>query len=285
MVEKVETLLNELRGHRAIEFLRGPASDSTAVSERNSFSNSEWVMTVYSQSFTLLEVAEDHAFAFVRCMQSPTLSFSCWTNVRGVLESSALSAWLMDPEIDAVTRVQRSLAFRYEGLSQQLKLLKIKGMDGEHERLAQRIDSIEIQAIEAGYDPVNDRNGRRIGIGQTMPPSTEIIEQSLGVGEAYRLLSAVAHGHSWALMRLGMKEVHDESLSTWDNIHKGTNGFQKHIDPTFVAYLVLNLTTAITKAMWSAYLIMGLDRQGLRSVCESHFTDIGLSDAVKFWRQ
>jgi hypothetical protein len=66
--------------------------------------------------------------------------------------------------------------------------------------LLDRIDELDRFAISLGYPPVVDSKGKRKGICQRMSNATDMIEETLGLGNKYRMLSAVAHGHWWAIM-------------------------------------------------------------------------------------
>ena len=166
---------------------------------------------------------------------------------------------MLDADITVQIRVQRSLAFRYEGLGQQLKFLKSIGKHDEHDKLVRRIDSIESAAIALGFNKVIDGRGRRIGIGRVMPRVTEIIGDVLDEEETYRLLSAMAHGHLWALHPLGMRTVNSQSTASWDSVHADTKATQKHLRPEAISYLCVVTASVFTKALWrAAYLLIGM---------------------------
>ena len=285
MVQKFQLFLNDLHEFRRIHIAHGPAVHSLAASEKALFADPERLMTVYSQGIVLLELTEDHAESFIRCVAEPALSFAVWTNVRTVLESSALAAWLLDEHISVKERVQRSLAFRYEGLEQQRKLLNSIGRHKERDGLMQRIDSIEQSAVSLGYSSVVDKNQKRIGIGQVMPPITEIIRDVLDEETTYRILSGVAHGHSWALTQLGMQVLDTQNCTAWDAIDANTKSVQKHLRPEGVGYLCAIVATAYTKALWHTAHLFDWNPNHLEGILERNFDRMNLTEAVRHWRK
>jgi hypothetical protein len=284
MVQDFKSFMAELHEFRQVHGAQGPTTNSLATSESTTFSDPEKAMTAYAQGMVLLEVAEDQADAFIRCVTNPALSFAAWTTVRSVIEASALAAWLLDAAITVQMRVQRSLAFRYEGLEQQLKFLKSIGEHQEHDQLVQRIDSIELAAIALGFNKVVDNKNQRIGIGQVMPSATKIIGDVLDEEQTYRLLSAVAHGHFWALHQLGMQTVNSQNTASWDSIHANTKAVQKHLRPEGVGYLCVITASVFTKALWRAAYLFGWDITQLKEILENNFDRLQFSAAVRHWR-
>jgi hypothetical protein len=54
---------------------------------------------------------------------------------------------------------------------------------------------VEQDALSLGYQKFIDKKGDVNGIARRMPTITQLISQTLDEEPAYRLLSAVAHGH------------------------------------------------------------------------------------------
>ena len=103
---------------------------STAARERQTFAKPQLITSVHSQGIIRIEVAGDHMIALGRAIAEPVLVFPAWVCVRALLEASASAAWLLDPGIDADTRVRRSYSLRFEGLSQQKKIAHTQGPGG-----------------------------------------------------------------------------------------------------------------------------------------------------------
>ena len=66
--------------------------------------------------------------------------------------------------------------------------------------------------IHAPTPPIVNKKGKRLGIGQKMPSATEVVKLMLDEEEMYRLLSAVTHGHDWAIRGLGFSPVLEGDL-------------------------------------------------------------------------
>jgi len=180
-----------------------PAEGSPAAKELATYSDQELVLTAYAQADFLTEAASEHVASFRRTAVEPALAMAPWACVRAVIESSALASWLLDPSVECGERVKRSFAFRYEGVEQQAKLARAVGDHAALENSQKRMDFLEERALALGFTRVLDRKGNRIGVGLSMPPITALAGQVLDEEDTYRLLSAVAHAHIWALHQVG----------------------------------------------------------------------------------
>lgn len=179
-----------------------PHPGSIAAGERETFLNPESLYTVAAIATILLESVGEHVTAFVKTMTEPVEPIACWTCIRSMLESSAISAWLFEPGIDPKTRVGRAFAHRFEGLEQQIKFAKAINLPEAAVREQENhINDMENQAVSLGFTRLRNKKNQLIGIGQQMPSATEMIKRMLDEEVAYRLLSAVAHGHNWAIQQ------------------------------------------------------------------------------------
>lgn len=204
LMEALEEALNET-GRFLTSTGNEPTRGSIAAQELEDFSFRELVLTAYSQGDMLLEGASELVICFIRTCAEPTLPIASWSTVRAAIESCALASWLLDPGIDVKTRVRRSFALRFEGLDQQVKVARAMNHPGNIAASTQRINEVEQTAISVGFEKIVNNQGRRIGIGQAMPSITSIVAETLGEEVAYRLLSAVTHGHHWAIQRLSFE--------------------------------------------------------------------------------
>jgi len=233
-----------------------PSSDSHASKELISFARPESIGTAYSQGMTLIEVAADYGFALKNTLTEPAQSIAPWTCVRGCLEASALSMWLLDSKIDARERVKRSLAFRYEGLEQQAKFAQAtKGKINPND-IEKRIDQIEQVAQGLGFPKIIDRNNKRIGAGQKMLPITQIVIEMLDKEQNYRLLSAMVHAHPWALQHFGFIQTHTDQM-IFENV-KGAY-FEKHISLDSINFLCVETIQCIFQALKTNFELFGWD--------------------------
>ena len=224
----------------------------------------ERITDAYIQVNLLFEGAADHLIAFTKTVTEPATTIAPWTCVRALLESCALTAWLTDPTIDATIRVQRSFAFRYEGLDQQVKCLRAFGNTADADQMVNRIAEVERDALGLGYPPIVNGKGKRIGIAQQMPAITNIIKDTLTEEATYRLMSAMAHGHMWAYRHLGFKLVDDV----------GAPILEKHLDPFLVQYLCVKSANTFAKPVWLKGRLFGWDMQEIKTAFASAFADL-----------
>ena len=71
------------------------------------------------------------------------------------------------------------MAMRYETLMAQRKLANVDGTAALVSEIDRRVEEIARIAMQLGYPPINDRNGRRISIGRQKPSITDMIDQQL----------------------------------------------------------------------------------------------------------
>lgn len=233
-----------------------PFPNSQASKELSSFARPESIGTAYSQAATLIEVAADYAFALKSTLTEPAQSIAPWTCVRGCLEATSLSMWLFDIKINASERVQRSLAFRYEGLEQQAKLAETTKGIVDSKDIQKRIDQIEQVAQNLGFPRVLDKNNKRIGVGQKMPTVTKVVIEMLNKEQNYRLLSAMVHAHPWALQHFGFIQTHTDQM-IFENV-KGAY-FEKHISLDSINFLCVETIQCIFEALKMNFQLFGWD--------------------------
>lgn len=229
----------------------------------------------------LIEFGGDHLTAFVKHSTEPVEAIACWTCVRSMLESCALSAWLFDPTADAHTRVGRTFALRYEGLEQQATFGRTAKIDPkEIASLETHIDDVEKVALSLGFTAVQDKKHRRIGIAQQMPKTTHMIGDVLGEEKMYRLLSAVAHGHFWAIHGLGFAPA--DTLVNVGN--RGLRAFTKTPNLNGFGLLGLCVMSSLARPLWNYCNYFGWDRLRLEETFENVADKLRMTTARRFWR-
>jgi hypothetical protein len=192
-----------------------------------------------------------------------------------MLEPCALAAWILDPRIDATARISRVLALRYEGMSQHIKAARASGAtQAEIDLIANRISRVEQDALALGYPPVRDRKGRCIGIAQPMPSTTELIGSVLNEEKIYRVLSAVSHGHSWAIRQLCYIEVGSEGRF---------RRFEKQVSIEGVTWQGLVAARSFGRALWHRCLYLGGNRKALAEVLETTLSAFHVGQDGRFW--
>ena len=120
--------------------------------------------------------------------------FAMFTCIRTAMEVAALSCWALEPSIEHVERASRSVALRRKGLDEQSKVLReANELDGS--RLDERYAQIEERIRELRLTRPR------------VPSATELVSRTFGNPMAYRLASAVVHGHSWGLVQVGLEPI------------------------------------------------------------------------------
>ena len=261
-----------------------PTANSQAELELQSFPRQESVKTAYSQGTSLIEVVADQTIAFTKTATEPVQTVAPWTCVRALLEASALACWLLDPKTDVRARIQRSLAFRYEGLSQQVKFGRALRANADVAKVLARIDSVERVALGLGFSKVENHKGERTGIGQQMPNTTEIIRDMLDEEANYRLLSAAAHAHHWALQQMSFRSVDEQDASS-ENVGDKDDGrfLEKNIEPLTVAFLCALAGKYFAKPIKLKCSLFGWNPRPLEDILDVAFGRLGIRRESKLW--
>ena len=231
------------------------------------------LLNAYGEGNLLLESAGDHAFALTRLLVEPVTAVAPWTCARGGLEAAALSCWLLEVSVSPRKRVGRSYAYRYDGLREQEKLARASGDQTSLERVVKRIDEVEQQAVELGYQPIVNKHGERVGIAEIMPSKTACIEIAVGQETFYRILSAMAHSQLSALIQLGFLAF-DPTIPTLRR--KGMNA-------DAAAVLLLTAADSLTKPLWARAQLFGLDCARLTQIFARRYGEMGLNETRSHW--
>ena len=251
-----------------------PSENSPAKNELKDFSKPELLKTAYAQGNILIEVSGDQLIAITRSITEPLLTIAPFVSARAILESSAIASWILDTSIDRKKRLERSFAFRYEGLNQQIKYGRSIGNKNEIDKVLSRVDEVEKQALDLGYDPVLDKNGKRIGIAMKMPSITTLVHDVLKEEGSYRFLSSIAHAHPWALQQISFQEV-----------TKGKDlFFEKNIDPVYIFYLCNTVVRVFARSIWNMNNIFGWQEEKLINLFNYVFDSLNMKNQFdRFW--
>lgn len=265
-----------------------PRPGSQAAKELAATSSKHLLETAFSQGSMLIEVAADQAMAFTKTLSNPAQTIAPWTSARSLIESAALGTWLLDNSIDGHVRVKRSLAFRYEGLLQQEKFVKCEGLNDIADAVRKRIEKVEKNALSLGFLHIRDKHQKRIGIGMVMPSVTEIVDQALSKQGIYRLLSAAAHAHFWALNNLSFKPVLNNGIALTFKAASGVqvHPVQKGLHSMNIRGISAEVVSSLAKIVWTKFKIYGWDLQGIIGVLEITYDKIGVKKVdTRFWRK
>lgn len=264
-----------------------PSVGSIAQTESRIPELGKRAIDAHQQGTTLIEVAADHIQAFLKTLTNPVQTIAPFGSVRSVMECCALASWLLDPDIEVRTRVQRSLAFRFEGLTRQATFGEdVSDTDGTT-RVRLRMEKIKKEAIKLGFSPVPNKKQRLAGIGQRMPTITDVISETLNEKPVYRLLSAVVHAHLWALLQVSFRPVGDHKIEQeiCDCHTAGETYFRKDMAIKSAQWLSLKIVTCFAKPLLYRCQLFGYDFDRLRSILDSACYRCGFSETVRFWKQ
>jgi hypothetical protein len=151
----------------------------------------------------------------------PLPVFSHYTLARAAYESSLLTLWLLDPEVDSNERIGRGYAAQVRSLEDMRKFQSDAGMTGEAANAPLLHERLFAAARAAGYVKRN-ATGEEV---LTVPPPNMVDlfnrydRQTVAGMPAwlYRILSGHAHGREWVMMR-GASESDVEGFDTTMNV-------------------------------------------------------------------
>ena len=240
--------------------------------------------TARTISLMLIESGGEHMTAFIKTITEPMEPIACWTCIRSMLEPCARAAWMLDPSIDADTRIKRTFAVRYDGMEQDLKFARTMNQPRQdQDKIKDRIAEVERDAVVLGYPKLRNRKNMRMGIGVKMPLATEIVREILDEEGAFRIFSAVSHGQTGTIRELSFAPVSDAS-STVQLGGGAATAFKKTVDPDRMAWLALIAANAFARPVWYEFTYNGWDRGSLRVVFDATFDRLGAKRTGRFWR-
>ena len=212
-----EVLMGLYDGIVALNNQRTPHQEPGSMADKEQ-ADVKWTHTITtgcSIATLMVESGGEHLTLFGKTITEPVEPLACWTTIRAMLEPCALACWLFDPTIGPEVRAVRVLALQYEGFDEQCKFLRAaKRPPAELDRIKQQIETLESRAVDLGLRLCRNKKGERSGIGMIMPKSTDVIRIMLDMETTYRLLSAVAHGHYWAIIQLGYARPQPQQVVT-----------------------------------------------------------------------
>lgn len=169
-----------------------------------------WLLASMIASWAL-QVAMEEARGFSAVLAPDTTSYAADVVCRGVLETSSLAWWLLDPDIDAQTRLARSLVYRLNSADQTERAIKALELEPEDSRagygeLRQDVKR-DIASVGLTWERRTRDEPRRLFCGKEPLPSYTERAASL-VAKIwpqrklpYAVLSAVTHGELLGLQR------------------------------------------------------------------------------------
>ena len=260
-----------------------PLPGSPFAAELSASRRKESLVSAWSMAVTLIESGGEHMIAFVKAITEPMQPIACWTCIRSMLEPCARAAWLLDPAIDADTRIRRSFAIRFDGMEQDLKLARATNQPRNmREKIENRIVKVERDAVAMGYPKLRDKKGTRIGIGVKMPGATELVKDILDAEAAYRILSAVSHGQAGAIRQLSYTRVSGNGGTSEIGGAQVTN-FEKTVHPDLAAWQGLIAARNIATPVWRQFTYAGWETDPLRGLFEKICDRLQAGPRMRFW--
>ena len=102
--------------------------------------------------------------------------------------------------------------------------------------------------------------------------------------EMYRLLSAVTHGHDWAIRALSFSPVPKGDLRPYVGGAPVTM-YKKTLDVDKLALLGFTAAEALARPVWDECNYAGWDKGRLIGVFERTFDDLQAAPGVRFWNR
>ena len=99
----------------------------------------------------------------------------------------------------------------------------------------------------------------------------------------YRLLSAITHGHDWAIRGLGFRPVPQSYLRSYVGGVPVTM-YEKQVDVDKLVLLGLTAAKAFARPVWDQCNYAGWDNQRLIDVLDSTVDKLGAKSSERFWR-
>ncbi|MGD9116530.1 MAG: hypothetical protein PVJ61_05055 [Dehalococcoidia bacterium] len=232
-----------------------PMPNSIAAVELSSTENAQAIQAAHNSGGILIKFATDQLSAFIRIITEPVLTFAPWTNIRSILEATAISVWLLDETINLNERISRSYAFRCKGLDQRVTFAQATKNPSQLSDAERQRDKVLMKAKGMGLTNY-DKNGK-IKLISPMPNTTNLVRDYLGEEDTYRLLSAMTHAHLWALIALGLSPVAD--------IPNGKL-MEKSLSLNSVGYLTFKALNALQKAIMGKCKLFGWPIEDIKKV-------------------
>jgi hypothetical protein len=255
-----------------------PSAGSPADVEAAGYARPMSVRTAYSTAYLALESARDHLEAVELIVRVGQPSVAHWTSLRGLMEASATAAWLFDPSIAVQERVGRSLALRFNTMSEQRKIAVYTGEAAAVAAMDTRIEELEQEATGLGFPPIRNRKGVRDGVGQRKPAISALAESEFDLRDVYSFLSAIAHCDSAVIAEFGFKRGASEGGMT--TIHRDTN-------PEQLELALANAVMLFARPLWMKVLQYGYDRHRVTTLLNPLFDafSLGTSASVRPWAE
>jgi hypothetical protein len=262
-----------------------PIKGSTLDLDLVSASLPDSIMSALCFGDLALEFAADHLAAFARLLSEPVETLACFTCIRSMLETTAMGTWVLDPALKSNDRVARVFAIRFDAIVQQLKFARCYSVETQKiQSLEARLRMIEQEASDLGYPQFRSRDNKTItGVGVRMPSATDLIRDIHNNEWLYRMLSAVAHGHHWAIVQLGYRDATQDAGPVFAG-GIPVSPYEKRVYVDGLAIVGLHGFLAFARLIWNHARFCGRDLLQLEEILEDVADKMTAKPTVRFWR-
>ena len=199
-----------------------PLLGSPAAREHSVLPGEDAIRTVYSQANVVLTSAADNMAALDRVLTEPVMTFAPWSIGRSILEATSLAMWLLQPNIEPLVRVARSMTLRLNHLEEQLTIARTASISqSDISAIESRIESVKGQARRFGLQATTNKKGKLISFGEQLPSGVQLAKQAFGADNIYRMLSASEHNKIWAVQQLSLRLVGQNKLEQYLSFEGG----------------------------------------------------------------
>lgn len=254
---------------------KAPAKPSFAYLEEEVSQKPESTRTAFYTALLLHDLAVEHARLFLRGLDEK-LPLAVCSSVRVVLENTALALWLLDLGIGAPQRICRVFRYRYRGLDQQRRIRVDRGKDTR---------AIEAKIRRLGQEATNlgVRVGEKRGLPTLarLPAYTDLIaKRDKPFGVLYRVLSAIQHGHDWAIREwcyeLGERTADTEGVANAET--------KKVVHPQYMALASSSIVVDLSSLVLQMAAFMGWDIDLYYRLVEGDATAV-VRSSVSVWQK
>lgn len=260
-----------------------PSDNSIAAKDMQIFPKKDSVQNVYKVSFLKMDCAADYLMLIIEGFTPPSETISPWVCVRGILELCAQVSWLLNPNIDIQTRINRFFAVRYDELKQQQKIsvnCSIHSKDNEKklDSIKRRMKFVMNDGLSLGCPEIKNNNKVVTSIGERIPHITDLVKETLNREFEYRISSAVAHGDIWAMTQMG----YQQNKGIVPN-EEGVAHLEKHITPEGIVYAFNISVTAFSQCLWYWWKLYGWNQDELIELLDRTFDSLNYSNSHRIW--
>ena len=265
-------------GKRIDVYQQEPSPGSLAAFELATSPRPQSVASSHILAKLLLTSSADYMFGLQRTLKEPTMTEAPFALARGVLEAAARASWLLDPNIDVVTRVSRSMSLRLSGLESQATLTRSSekshrvAFAGVLQKSQGQIGSLKREAKTLGIR-VRIKKGKLTVFGEGLPSNVNLAAR-FGEEPMYRLLSAVAHSEYWATFSV-----------SYVKSDRKAGVVEQGLRPEAALFLTQACIKWFSRVAWDYFALNGWGLKRLSSILESEFDKISVAAPDRFWRK